>query len=337
MMIHTLIRGNKFHIPGFLVGVLVATAFTQTASAAEPTRKFIAADTSKHRVAIIDENGKTEWEHKIAGLHDLHVLPGGHVLLQTSWTEVAEINPANNETVWHYDAMKRPENTGKRLEIHAFQRLANGKTVVAESGPGNIIELDNDLTVVHSIALKVRKPDAHRDTRLVRKLDSGNYLVCHEGDGLVREYDPSCKTVWEYAVPLFDRQRADGHGVEAFGNQCFSAIRLADGNTLIGTGNGHSILEVTPAEQIIWSLHQNELPGIQLAWITSLQVLPSGNILINNCHAGPDNPQLIEVNREKQVVWSFKDFDRFGNSLTNSQMLSVDGVAIPFAGPKFLR
>ena len=317
--------------------VLAALSTSQTTSGAEPTRKFIAADSSKSRVAIIDENGKTEWEHKIGGLHDLHVLPGGNVLLQTSWTEVAEINPASNEIVWRYDAMKRPENAGKRLEIHAFQRLAHGSTMVAESGPGNVVEVDKDLKVVHAMKLKIRQPDAHRDTRLVRKLDNVKTLVCHEGDGLVREYDPTGKTVWEYAVPLFDRKPAGGHGVEAFGNQCFSAIRLPNGNTLIGTGNGHSVLEVTPAEQIIWSLHQNDLPGIQLAWVTSLQVLPGGNILINNCHAGPNNPQLIEVNREKKVVWSFKDFDRFGDSLTNSQMLAVDGVALPLDGAKLLR
>lgn len=327
----------RFFCTALAIAIFAITNTVQTARAAEPTRKFIAADSSKSRVAIINENGKTEWEHKIGGLHDLHVLTSGNVLLQTSWTEVAEINPASNEIVWRYDAMKRRENEGQRLEIHAFQRLANGSTMVAESGPGNVIEVDKDLKVVHSIKLKVRHPDAHRDTRLVRKLDTGNTLVCHEGDGLVREYDPSGKTVWEYAVPLFDRKPAGGHGVEAFGNQAFSAIRLPNGNTLIGTGNGHSVLEVTPAEQIIWSLHQNELPGIQLAWVTSLQVLPSGNILINNCHAGPNNPQLIEVNRDKKVVWSFKDFDRFGDSLTNSQMLAVDGVAVPLDGAKLLR
>ena len=319
----------------FIVFVMLLTS--HNTSAADPTRKFIAADSSKNRVAIIDEDGKTEWEHKIGGLHDLHVLPGGNVLLQTSWTEVAEINPASKEIVWRYDAMQRPENEGQRLEIHAFQRLTNGNTMVAESGPGNVIEVGEDLKVLHSLKLNVRKPDAHRDTRLVRKLDNGNYLVCHEGDGLVREYDRGGKTVWEYAVPLFDRKPAGGHGVEAFGNQAFSAIRLPNGNTLIGTGNGHSVLEVTPAEQIIWSLHQNDLPGIQLAWVTSLQVLPSGHIQINNCHAGPNNPQLIEVNREKRVVWSFKDFDRFGDSLTNSQMLAVDGVAVPLDGAKLLR
>lgn len=315
----------------------VLVILSVSSNAADSARRFIAADSSKGRVAIVGEDGQTEWEYKIGPLHDLHVLPSGHVLLQTSWTEVAEVNPADNAIVWRYDAAARAENKGKALEIHAFQRLADGSTMVAESGPGNIVEIGADLKLVHRMPMQVTKPDAHRDTRLVRKLASGNYLVCHEGDAVVREYNPAGKTVWQYAVPLFERKPAGGHGVEAFGNQCFSAVRLPNGNTLIGTGNGHSILEVTAAGQVIWSLHQNDLPGIQLAWVTSLQVLPSGNILINNCHAGPNNPQLIEVNRDKRVVWSFKDFDRFGDSLTNSQILSVDGQAVPLSGDKLLR
>lgn len=318
------------------LGVALFITWNQTLLAAEPTRRFIAADSSKNRIAIIDELGQTEWEHKIGPLHDLHVLAKGNVLMQTSWTEVVEINPVSGEVVWRYDAKRNSQNASQRLEIHAFQRLPNGRTMIAESGPGRIIEVSAD-KVTHQTKLQVRKPDPHHDTRLVRKLDSGNYLVCHEAEGLVREYDPQGKTAWEYEVPLFDRKPAGGHGVEAFGNQCFSAIRLPSGNTLIGTGNGHSVLEVTPEKEIIWSLHQNDLPGIQLAWVTSLQVLPGGNILINNCHAGPENPQLIEVSRNKQVIWSFRDFERFGDSLTNSQILSVNGKAIPTSGPELLR
>ncbi len=299
--------------------------------ASEPrqTRSFIAADSSRQRVAMIGEDGKTTWEHRIGPLHDLHVLPGGNVLMQVSWTEVVEIKPANGEIVWRYDAATRPENKNVRLEIHAFQRLTNGNTMVAESGPARLIELSPDLKLQHQVALKVPNPDPHRDTRLVRKLENGNYLVCHEGDGLVREYRPDASTAWEYKVPLFGKEPRPGHGVEAFGNQVFSAYRLANGNTLIGAGNGHAVLEVTPDGKITWSLHQNDLKDIQLAWVTSLQLLPSGNILINNCHAGPDNPQLIEVNRDKHVVWSFRDFDRFGDSLTNSQILTVNGEPVP--------
>ena len=316
----------KKNIPCFLIICFLLT--TSVTAAETPVRRFIASDSSKKRIAIIAEDGTVEWERKIGPLHDLHVLPNGNVLFQDSWTHVLEVDTKNNKTIWEYDATKAPENADRRIEIHAFQRLKDGNTMVVESGRSRVIELDSSGNITQWIPLKVEKPSPHRDTRLVRKLDNGHYLACHEGDGAVREYDPTGKVVWEYRVPLFGRERAKGHGVEGFGNQCFSAIRLKNGNTLIGTGNGHGIIEVTPAGQDVWSIHQNDLAGIQLAWVTSLQVLPNGNILIGNCHAGPENPQLIEVNRQKKVVWQFRDFERFGNALTNSQILTADGKPI---------
>ena len=106
--------------------------------------------------------------------------------------------------------------------------------------------------------------------------------------------------VWNYPVPLFGKKQAGGHGLEAFGNKIYNAVRLPNGNTLIATGNGHSILEVTPEKEIVWKVEQNDLQDISLAWVTSLEVLPNGNIMIGNCHAGPDNPQFIEITRERK-------------------------------------
>ena len=286
-----------------------------------PAHRLITADSSTGRIAIIDAAGKTEWEYKIGPLHDLHVLANGHVLFQTNWTHLVEVDPKTNKVVWEYESARQNGNAGRAIEVHAFQRLDDDLTMIAESGVSRIIEVDRAGKLLREIKLKVSKPDAHRDTRLVRKLDSGNYLVCHEGDGLVREYDAKGGTAWEYKVPLFDKQPKGGHGVEAFGNQCFAALRLKNGNTLISTGNGHSVLEVTPEKEIVWSLHQNDLPGIQLAWVTTLQVLSNGNIVLGNCHAGPKNPQIVEVNRDKKVIWTFHDFERFGDATTNAQIL----------------
>jgi outer membrane protein assembly factor BamB len=304
-----------------IVVALASLVLSGTSGEETPSRRFITADSSKGRIAIIDASGKTEWEYKIGPLHDLHVLSDGHVLFPATWTHLIEVDPQSNKVVWQYDSAKQNGNEGKAVEVHAFQRLDDGVTMIAESGVSRIIEVDRGGKLLRQIKLKVSKPDAHRDTRLVRKLDSGNYLVCHEGDGLVREYDAKGETAWEYKVPLFNKQPKGGHGVEAFGNQCFAALRLKNGNTLISSGNGHSVLEVTPEKEIVWSLHQNDLPGIQLAWVTTLQVLANGNVVLGNCHAGPKNPQIIEVNRDKKVVWTFRDFDRFGDATTNTQIL----------------
>ena len=313
-----------------LIGLVASGGWIASPAAAEETVKhrILCADSSTGRIAIIDEAGTTEWEAKIGPLHDLHMLDNGNVLFQTSWTDLVEMEPATNKIVWQYDSAKQNGNAGKAVEVHAFQRLDNGNTLIAESGPSRLIEVDRGGRIQQSVALKVSKPHPHRDTRLVRKLPNGNYLVCHEGDGLVREYDAAGKTVWEYEVPLFGKQPAGGHGVEAFGNQCYAALRLANGNTLISTGNGHGVVEVTPDKKVVWQLQQDDLPGIRLAWVTTLQVLPSGNIVLGNCHAGKDNPQVIEINRDKQVVWKFHDFKRFGDSLTNTQVLSINGARL---------
>ena len=133
----------------------------------------------------------------------------------------------------------------------------------------------------------------------MRPTNKGTYIVAHEGDLCVREYNGSGKVIWEYPV----------------GSQLYSAVRLENGNTLIGTGDGHRVIEVSPGKDIVWQVSERDLPGVQLAWVTMVDRLPNGNTWIVNCHAGAENPQVVEVSPDKKVVWSFRDFDRFGNAL----------------------
>lgn len=279
----------------------------------------------REQLAIVDAEGKIEWQMPWGGVHDLHLLRDGHILVQQGAAKIAEIDPATKAVVWSYDSATQNGNAGKRVEVHAFQPLDDGRLMIAESGVARIIEIDRQGTLLKEIKLKINHPHPHTDTRLARKLAGGNYLVCHERDGTVREYDGTLgEIVWEYEVPLFGRQPVGGHGPEAFGNKCFAAVRLSGGNTLISTGNGHSVLEVTPDKKIIWQIGQHDLPGITLAWVTALEVLANGHYLIGNCHAGADNPQLIELDpRTKQVIWTFHDFARFGNDVSNTLILDT--------------
>ncbi len=281
------------------------------------------------KLALVKADGSAEWEMNWGGIHDIHVLKNGHILVQQGAATVAEIDPATKQVVGSYDSARQNGNAGKQVEVHAFQPLSDGGLMIAESGAARIIEVDRDGKLLKEVKLKVSRPHPHTDTRLVRKLASGNYLVCHEGDGCVREYDGrTSEIVWEYEVPLFGQTPKGGHGPEAFGNKCFSALRLTSGNTLISTGNGHSVIEVTPAKEIVWKIGQRDLPMITLAWVTTLEVLPNGNFVIGNCHAGEGQPLLIEIEpKSKKVVWTFDRFGDFGNNVSNSQVLDVDGAA----------
>lgn len=280
------------------------------------------------RLAIVNAAGDVTWEMPWGGIHDLHVLPNGHIFVQQGAAKVVEIDPETKQVVWSYDSATQNGNAGKKIEVHAFQPLPDGSLMIAESGVARIIEVDRDGKLLKEIALNVDHPHPHTDTRLARKLPSGNYLVCHEGDGVVREYDgPSGQLVWEYAVPMFGKPAKGGHGPEAFGNKCFAAVRLENGNTLVATGNGHSVLEVTPAKEIVWQIHQNDLPGITLAWVTTLEVLPNGHYLIGNCHAGPGQPILIELDpHTKAVTWKLMGHEQFGNDVSNSQVLGSPSI-----------
>jgi len=317
---------KNWSVLALAVGLLALVPCDRAAAAADGKVAHRVAVQGNGKLAIVGVDGKIEWEMPWGGIHDLHVLENGHIMAQMGGAAVAEIDPEKKEVVWRYDSAKENGNEGKRIEVHAFQPLADGRVLIAESGAGRLIEIDREGKIHHEIKLVLDRPNAHTDTRLVRRLANGHYLVCHEGDGKLREYDGGGQVVWEYEVPMFGKKAAGGHGPGAFGNKVFGAVRLRNGNTLIATGNGHSVLEVTPEKEIVWELHQKDLDGIVLAWVTTLEVLPNGHYVIGNCHAGPGQPLLVEIDpKTKKVVWTFDHFDTFGNSVPNTQILDVEG------------
>ncbi|MFT5130200.1 MAG: outer membrane protein assembly factor BamB, partial [Rhodothermales bacterium] len=125
------------------------------------------------KLAIVAADGTIEWEMKWGGIHDIHVLENGNIMVQERNRRIVEIDKATQKVVWSYDCTAMNGNAGKRLEAHAFQPLANGHIMIAESGIGRIIEIDREGKIHHEIKLTVSKPSPHRDTRLARKLANG--------------------------------------------------------------------------------------------------------------------------------------------------------------------
>jgi hypothetical protein len=310
----------------FLLASLSPSGAAQDNKSTQGAKGYRVLGADNKRIAIVNEKGAIDWEvpNEAREIHDIQLLPNGNVLFQSSYTTVVEVNP-NKQVVWQYEAKPKEGNTG-RVEIHSYQRLKNGLTMIAESGNTRLVEVDKKGAIVNVINLTVEKPNAHRDTRMVRRLDNGNYLVCHEGDGKLREYDKTGKVVWTYTMDLNGRPESPGHGPEGHGINVFGAMRLPNGNTMIAGGNNNRVFEVTPAGKVVWSIDQKELPGITLAWVTTLELLPNGNLIFGNTHAGPENPQLIEVTRDKKVVWTFKDFQNFGNNLVAAQIVTKEKV-----------
>ncbi|MCG8602412.1 MAG: PQQ-binding-like beta-propeller repeat protein [Verrucomicrobiales bacterium] len=290
--------------------VAIAVFFSLVSTHAEEDRLvLLGASYGKNVLAICEADGTVLWKHDTegpqkghAGHHDVHLLSNGNVLFHDSWTVTKEITPAK-EVIWTYDSANNGGNKGKKVDVHAFARLENGNTVIVESSVGRIIHVDPSGKIVKRIPLG---EGGRKKTRLMRILDNGNYLACAENPGVVTEYDGEGNIVWEYEI----------------GTRVYGAIRLKNGNTMICSGSGNSVVEVSPEKEVVWKIEKT-VPGtdIQLGWMTTLQELPNGNIVVGNCHAGEGQPQIFEITKDKEVVWEFDEWDLVGNGLACWQIL----------------
>ena len=92
------------------------------------------------------------------------MLENGNVLFHDDWDVVKEMK-LDGTVVWSYTSS----------EVHAFTRLTNGNTMIAESGTGRIITVDQKGKVISETPLG---KDGREKTRQAEVLENGNYLVC---------------------------------------------------------------------------------------------------------------------------------------------------------------
>lgn len=253
-----------------------------------------------NRFVELDASGEIVWEYAPPSTAVIfQVLPDGHILFGFGGTPtgVREIT-ARGETVFEYVSPSK--------QVFGCERLESGNTLVAEQGPCRAVEVNPRGEVVHVTPLTTSHADPHLQVRNVHKLASGNILAAHEGEGAVREVTPDGTVVWEYT------------GVENAGD----AQRLPNGNTLISCGTQKRVLEVTPKGEIAWEFTADDAPDLNLTWISSIQQLENGNLLVGNFLRGQEGKgaHAFEVTRDKKVVWRWADH-RHVRSLTTVRAL----------------
>lgn len=289
----------------FLVsGIVTLNAQPDTA---HQKHSFACTDYTGGHVYIFSQEGAIEWTYPAENCNDLWVLPNGNLLFNTGHG-VKEVT-RKKEVVFSYESPS---------EIYACQRLPDGNTFIGECNSGSLLEVSPDGTINKRIHLLPDGTDGgHSFMRNARKLQNGNYLVAHYGLDKVCEYDPSGKMIWQLPVT------GGPHSV----------IRLPNGHTLVACSdhNGEPrVVEVDSSGAVAWQLTKNELPGIELEFMTGMQYLPNGNLVLTNWlgHGKFGKaPHAFEVTRDKKVVWVFA-----GNSLLKTmssiQLMDVPGDAI---------
>jgi hypothetical protein len=277
------------------------------AAMATPGHRFACTDYSQGKVFLVDAAGKVEWSYDAPHANDIWVLPNGNLLFNTG--HGAKEVTRDRKVVFSYESAS---------EVYGCQRLPNGNTFIGESNAGRLLEVNPAGQIVKQIRLLPEGQDGGSAyMRNARRLANGNYLVAHYGLQVVREYDPGGEVVWEVAAP------GGPH----------SAVRLPDGNTLIASadrdGAPARVFEVAPDGRTVWEVRGDELPGISLKFMAGLHRLPNGNTVMSNWLGHGQfgkAPHLIEVTRDKRVVWTFADHETM-QTISSVQILDGDASA----------
>lgn len=256
---------------------------------------------------VVDGDGKISWVIPKSS-RDGWLLPNGNALLAVSKGKeypggaVLEISK-EGKTVFEFK--------GTQSEVNTVMALDNGNIMFTEAGPKpRLIEVSREGKIIVDMPIQAQIKDHHLQTRMARKLPNGNYLIPQLLDKVVREYSPDGKVVWEVKTP----------------NWPFTAIRLPDGNTLINCTLGNLVIEVDPKGKTVWSLSNDDLPGRLINDACGGHRLPNGNTVITSHHAKANETKLIEVNRDKKIVWTYTNSKNA--SIHHFQILDTNGVAI---------
>lgn len=288
-------QGEEFHEEAFsmllsLLGTFVAIAGLGVPQ--EPVSRQESAQGITHAVLatgadtfLLSAENKVVWTYP-RNTRDGWVLPNGHILLIITRSNefpgggVVEVDQAG-KTYFEYK--------GTQSEIATAQPLPKGNILINESGDKpRLLEVDRSGKILKEIPLQCQTKDHHMQTRMARKLKNGNYLVPHPLDLAVKEYTPEGKVVWEVHTSDWP----------------FAVIREENGNTLISCTRGNMIIEVDKEGKQIWQVTNADLPGAPIHDACGASLLPNGHIVFTNYGAGgKDAIKLVEITREKQIVW----------------------------------
>jgi hypothetical protein len=267
---------------------------------------------------IPDKNERNE----TAEFSDIHLLSNGN-LLYAHKTGAAEVT-ADKKLVWSYIA---PPGT----EVHSAQPIGNDRVFLGQNGfPAKALLINKRtgrIEMEHELETQPKPEDPalvggsiHGQFRHIRMTKGGTYLIAHLNLGKVREYDRNWKQIFEVDAP-----------------SAWTAVRLPNGNTLIG-GNQHGyVREVNAKGATVWEINKDDLPGIPLYTVQEVSRLNNGNTIISNWGGSIQKSdwekvvQYIEVSPDKKVVWAlhqWKDPDLGPGSLM--QILDEGGRAEEF-------
>jgi hypothetical protein len=261
-----------------------------------------------YNIIFLINNGKIIWTYSTGPgceYDDVWMMSNGNILF-SRMQYIAVVTP-KKEVLWRYNA---PSET----EIHGCQPIGFDKVLFVQNGqPPKLIVINiktRTVEVEHILPVDslTDKKYIHAQFRRVRYTANGTYLVPFLELGRVVEYDKDFNEIWKYDIKT-----------------PWAAIRLKNGNTLITDEADILTREVNQKKETVWELRPSDLPENYRFINTQCCVrLFNGNTIICSRGGNGKGPQLVEVTKDKKVVWVLWDWKNLG-PMSGIQVLDDPG------------
>ncbi|NLE01919.1 MAG: hypothetical protein GX640_18800, partial [Fibrobacter sp.] len=256
-----------------------------------PARKhyLLVSSYSNNAVYILSTDNKVEWEYKMPGsVQDAWVLENGNILL-SGGSDVREVT-RTKQVVWNY--------TASAGEIHNCYPLPGNVVLFGENSSGKLYEIDRTTNTILRTVQTPCKGDNHNRFRMVRKTDDSTYLITASGEGIIYELNNTGTVLRK----IYGDTLKKNFGISY--SAIHSAVKLENGNILIGCGYNSSFVEIDKQDNLIWKLSASDIPEIGFNYSAAGQILPGGTFVFATYTS---TYKLVEVTRAKKVIWKLQN------------------------------
>lgn len=305
---------------------------------------FLLIDIEGKRLLEIDTNRSIVWsmgkDILMEGSLDLHfprdvvrMANRNTLITDYSLNRVVEITPSGR-VYWEYNGRK----TAEHALSNPVRATANGlqHVLIVDQGRHRVLEVnkESDFLMMYG---KTDEPGI-KDGQLnmpsdIQRLFNGNLLITDTGNHRIIELEDA-NIVWQYGNP--DNLDSGGYGSDpGLLSYPQSALRLANGNTLIVDAGNMRLIEVTDEGDIIWEHHTNEGPEEhQMDSPFRAAKTTTGLVMVLS------ETSVMEIDpNEKKVVWAcqLSEFERAKMILkaeTQAKRFMKHGVRNPYMKTK---
>ena len=268
-------------------------------SCSSPSQKLLLGGSGWDKLVIIDKTTKNiEWEYPIEKgweCNSVDVDKAGNILF--SYSKGARLITRDKETIWNIPA---PDG----CELQTAKVLPDGNYLLAWCGsPATILEVNAKGETVSKTVFDTHIDEPHAQFRQVNKNDQGNYLV-----PLFQSSD-----LWEISPDGGIVKQIQLEGTP------FSAAKQPNGNYMVACGDAHSYVELDlKTGAIVKKVSVNDIKGVSLRFVAQILPTNTGGLYLCNWQGHGDdpamkeNPQLIEINANNEIIWSLNDNATFG-------------------------